>query len=154
MKNLLLIMLFALAATGCTLAQGPWQTVGALQNGEAVLTADKAELLQAYNQNLRLSSQIEGSFTEVNIVPRAQGTYALVFEGEEYKSTFGVKIAEDGSSLQVNNKISCTTIDCAAETSGCEPRYNDEGQGYCSPCSNEGECFKTVSNKSLLNSND
>ena len=144
------MLLFGLAASGCTQAQDGWQAIGELKDGKAVLTADKSELLRAYNQNLQRFSGINGDFTDVKIVAGAQGDYALVFTGKEYKSTFRVEKADDGTVLRANYTISCTTSDCAQETSGCEPRFNGGDRGNCSPCSNDGKCAKTVSSSSLL----
>lgn len=149
MKHLILIVFLGLTAFSCTHAQMGWLAIGEIQDGKAVLTADKTELLRAYNQNLQRFSGINGEFTEVSIETAAQGGYTLVFLGKAYKSTFRVEKA-DGTVLRVNYTISCTTSDCSQETGGCEPRFNGGDRGNCSPCSNDGECTKTVSSSSLL----
>lgn len=148
MKHLLFLVLFATAS--CIQAQDGWLAIGEFRDGKAVLTADKSELLQVYNQNLQQVSGINGDFKDVKIEAGAQEAYTLVFTGEAYKSTFRVEKADDGIALRVNGTISCSTTDCSQETSGCEPRFDGGDRGYCSPCSNGGECTKTVTNGSLL----
>jgi hypothetical protein len=150
MKHLLLIVLLGFAAASCTQAQNEWQAIGELKGGKAVLTVDKSKLLRSYNQNILQFSGINGNFTDVKILAGTQGAYALVFTGEKYKSTFRVEEADDGTVLRVNHTISCTTSDCSQETSGCEPRWNGNDRGHCSPCSNDGKCTKTVTSGSLL----
>jgi hypothetical protein len=115
MKHLFFMVLLGLTVFSCSHAQEGWQPIGELQDGKEVLTADKAELLRAYNQNLQRFSVVNGEFTEVRIETGAQGAYALVFSSKACKSTLLVEQADDGTVMRANGTISCNTADCTHE---------------------------------------
>lgn len=123
--------------------------VGVIENGKAVLTANKTNLLTNYNKNLLTRSNIDAKFSDVAIVEYEKGKFVLVFSGPNHKSAFAVTI--NANKAMAETTTSCTTSDCSQETYGCLVKYESGSEiGYCSPCANGGKCTKTTSNSSLL----
>lgn len=148
--KLLYFFLFSLILVACQntpiKAQNQHQTlVGALQNGNAVLTIDKPKMLATYNANLLRLSEIDGKFTDLTIKTTSDKQYFLVFKGATYSSSF--RVTEVSSKLYADDGISCTTSECASEDFGCTPSNSGVS---CYPCGNKGKCTKTVSSVSLL----
>jgi hypothetical protein len=147
-KNLLFSLMALMMSISVACAQKNTTIVGKVEGDNAVLTADKALLLKAYNKNLQILSKIDGNFTDVAIV-KVVNDYLLVFSGEKYKSV--LIIEQNGQTLLARGQVSCTTSDCPQETTGCIPKFESGSElGTCTPCSNNGKCTKTVSSASLL----
>jgi hypothetical protein len=148
MKHCVLISTLFLAAANFVAAQNIWKPVGSIQSGHPVLTVEKTALLDAYNTNLSRQAKIEGNFSDVSLQSLGNGTYALVFTGTEYRSSFYVRLR--GQGLEALSNTSCTTSDCSNEPRGCLVMYDPDDIGYCSPCDNGGKCTKTSSSISML----
>ena len=149
MKHLFLVVICSIAVLGHTWAQESWQTVGRIENGQPVLTINKEQAISRYTRNLKDRSNIEARFTDVKIVAYNSESYALVFTGARYSSSFGMRKMGQNN-LVANLTTSCTTSECITETMGCVPNYNGGDVAGCRPCSNGGTCTKTVSSTSLF----
>lgn len=134
--------------TMVTKSTGNWIEVGAIINGVATVTGDKASLIRNWNNTLLQKSGINGNFTDVSII-EDNGNYQLVFEGSTYKSSFYVKVLSS-TTLMAAGDTSCTTSECSEENLGCVVKYDQGPPGYCSPCGNGGSCTKTTSNVTML----
>lgn len=142
-----LFLTFCFCATA--FSQQKQTQVGVIENGKAVLTADKTTLMTNYNKNLLTRSKIDAKFSDVAIVEYERGKFVLVFSGPNHKSAFAITISTNKALAETTT--SCTTSDCSQETYGCLVKYESGSEiGYCSPCANLGKCTKTTSNSSLL----
>lgn len=130
-------------------AQKVTTLVGKIENGSAILTLNKALTIKTYRAKLLKYSNIDGEFTNVEIIQLEKQAYLLVFSGPIYKSSFYVE--QTGSELRAISTISCTTSECSQEKYGCVVKYDGGDIGYCSPCANQGKCTKTSTGESMLN---
>ncbi|MCX8019352.1 MAG: hypothetical protein N2747_02525, partial [Chitinophagaceae bacterium] len=118
--------------------------IGEVRDGKPVLTTPNETLLKEYNAFLLKNAGIDGQFTKVELKSYDGTYYFLVYTGSKYKSHLLIKI--DGNRVSTAG-VSCTTSDWASETHGCVPKPGtgpDAGSIYCTPCSNNGKCIKTV----------
>lgn len=125
-----------------------WVEIGALVDGEPVITGDKDALLESWNTNLLKLSGINGDFNDVYI-DDTEGDYLLVFKGNQIQSSFYVEL-RNSSAFFAAGDTSCTTSDCSQENRGCVVKYDQGQPGYCSPCNNGGKCTKTTSNIAMI----
>ncbi|MEM6684958.1 MAG: hypothetical protein AAF617_04100 [Bacteroidota bacterium] len=141
-----------------------WVEIGYIKNGEPVITFDTKKALTALSSNMEKYGDINETYTSV-YVANIDGHYNLFFEGETYRTAFYVKAIQTNSKLATSTsaatattlvatrKITCTTSDCAHESTGCAVKYDRENNDlpYCSPCNNGGKCTKTdVSNAAAV----
>jgi hypothetical protein len=152
MKKVFLIFLLSFLSNNVTTAQSKWEVIGTIENGVAVLTINKAEVLNAFNANLLAISKINGKFTDVTLSSTDDGNYLLLFKGSVYKSSLFVK--KQSTRLEALTTTSCTTSACSTEPRGCVVMYDSDQIGYCSPCGNGGVCTKTSSSTSLIKTFD
>lgn len=153
MKKFSFLFLCSIALSFGVFAQKRTTEVGILENGRAILTVDKENLLRVYNANLLKFSQIDAKLTDVNLVPTDRGNYLLVFTSDRYKSSVFVK--NENGRMMAENSTSCTTSDpgCKRQSDGCIPEYAEptDVYAYCTDCANNGTCTKTITSGSLLN---
>lgn len=117
--------------------------VGKLENGQPVLTADKAKLISSLNTSLTKITGAATNFNSVSIT-KVQNYYYLIFKGGTTKSAFSIEV--EGEKLYANPiSITCTTSDCASEELGCLPSGT-----RCTECANKGKCTKTISDGALI----
>ena len=121
--------------------------VAELIDGKPVMIVDKEVLLKNWNANLEKYSGIIGEFTNIEII-EADGNYYLSASGKIYKSSTILELAKAGSNLLVATGITCTTRDCAT-IAGCLPNSRKTA---CSDCGYNGDCTKTVSSLSVVDS--
>ncbi|MDB9755693.1 hypothetical protein OAB20_05350 [Winogradskyella sp.] len=131
-----------------------WVEVGKIEDGVAILTADKNNLIESLNQNLYVTT---GKSTRVNDVSieRIDDFFYLLFRSKKQRVTFYVQKSKDSNILRAAATTVCTTSECTQEPLGCIPKYDitpagQDGIGTCTPCANGGKCTKTVSGKSLI----
>jgi hypothetical protein len=151
MKKILLFLGFSVI-TLSSFSQKRTTEVGKLENGQPVLTIDKATVLRVYNANLLKFSKIDAKFNDVNLKPIDGGNYVLVFTSSTYKSSLFVR--NESGRMMAENSTSCTTSDnaCKREPNGCIPKFANPGDlyAYCTDCASGGTCTKTTSSSSLL----
>jgi len=152
MKKLTILLCLFVSISLTTFAQKSKTQVGVFENGRALLTIDKSNVLKVYNENLLKYSQIDAKFNDVSLLAIEGGNYALVFTSENCKSSFFV--SNENGRLMAGNTTSCTTTDraCSKESLGCVPMYANPTDlyGYCSDCASGGTCTKTTSSSSLI----
>jgi hypothetical protein len=152
MKKVFLIFLLSFLSNNVTTAQSKWEVIGTIENGVAVLTINKAEVLNAFNANLLSISNINGKFNDVTLSSTDDGNYLLVFIGTVYRASLFVK--KQSTRLIALTTTSCATSACFTEAHGCVVMYDSDEIGYCSPCSNGEACTKTSSSTSLIKTFD
>jgi hypothetical protein len=149
MKTVFVTLLTTFFLTSSVKAQKVTTLVGKIENGSAVLTLNKVQAIKTYRAKLIKYSNIDGEFTNVELLKLEKQNYLLVFSGPTYKSSFFVE--QIGSELRAISTISCTTSECSTEKYGCVVKYDGGDIGYCSPCANQGKCTKTSTGESMLN---
>tara|TARA_R100001369_G_scaffold2745_5_gene8928 strand:+ start:49856 stop:50368 length:513 start_codon:yes stop_codon:yes gene_type:complete len=131
-----------------------WVEVGKIEDGVAVLTADKNNLINSLNQNLFVTTGKSTRMTDVSL-ERIEDFFYLLFTSDKQRVTFYVQKSKDSNILRAAATTVCTTSECTQEPLGCIPKYDitpagQEGIGTCTPCANGGKCTKTVSGRSLI----
>ncbi len=121
------------------------QVVGEVIDGVPTFTVDIDELIATYNANLLEVSGIDGEFNAAELKIYDEGGYLLIFSGPDYKSVF--LASNEDNQVMVAGGTSCTTSDCASESTGCVPKSFLKG---CTPCNNIGKCTRTTSNMSMI----
>lgn len=82
--------------------------VGNLVNGQPVFSVNKQTLISIFNTNMLALSEINGNFTDANIIKDENESYFLVFRGPIYRSTFLVLVNNENQ-LIAKAGITCTT---------------------------------------------
>lgn len=145
MKNFIIVIFLLISAF--SLAQS--QVVGQIVDNEPVFTVDETELINTYNTNMQLLTNLDVNFSNVQI-SQIDNEYFLVFSNNDFsvKSSLAITLSGPSNNLfYVESTTSCTTSDCSESNTGCVPKAIMKG---CTPCPNEGECTKTVSSGSLI----
>ena len=125
------------------------QIIGKVIDNKAKITVNQTELIAGYTDNLNNNSQLNASFSSVELVGAGE-QYFLVFRGNNLRSTLLVTTQQmkDGSvMLMAQGGTSCTTTDCSHESTGCVPNWLSKS---CDPCNNKGKCTRTTSNRSMI----
>ena len=141
------------AKSKLTVTDANWVEIGHIKDGTPVLTIDTKKAVNALSQNMKTYAGIEENYTNVYVVSIDDGAYNLLFEGKTYRTSFYVEAIKSNAKatasashvLVANRKITCTTSDCAHESTGCAVKYDHDNNDlpYCSPCNNGGKCTKT-----------
>ena len=137
-----------------------WVEIGYIKDGMPVITFDTKKALKTLSANMKKYGGVNETYTSVYVVSSDDG-YNLLFQGDTYSTSFFVttvktpaKLATSGVSsvLVAARRITCTTSDCAHESTGCAVKYDHDNHDlpYCSPCNNGGKCTKTdISNSDV-----
>lgn len=131
-----------------------WVDIGRIEDGNAILTADKNNLIKSLNQNLFIVSGSSNRVSKVSI-EKINDSFYLLFTGGKMRVAFYVEKIKGSNILRAAGSTSCSTTECSQEPLGCIPEYpltpaGEEGIGICTPCENGGKCTKTVSARSLI----
>ena len=129
-----------------TLARSPQEiVVGEFDAlGNFIITAKESILLENWNTNLSILSQINAELTSIRVFK--DGTeYYLMASGAEYSST--IPLIRDGIN-GFGGGVACTSKVCSGSSTGCVPKSDGLSCTACSAPSND--CTKTVTSLSLL----
>ena len=113
--------------------------------GDFIYKVEQSLLLENWNRNLKLASNIEANLTSLEIFDEG-GLFYIQARGTEYSSTILLNINSTG---QVSGEgIACTSKVCSNSPTGCVPKSDKKSCTLCSYPSDD--CTKTVSSFALF----
>ncbi|MBS1631287.1 MAG: hypothetical protein KF825_10005 [Ferruginibacter sp.] len=132
-----------------SIAQDYDYKVGKVENGKAILTINTKNAFSSLSKNLLSASNIKETYTKVELIKLNDNFFALVFQGEKYRTSFSVK--EVNGELVAKVKVSCTTTGtkCSQDGHACTVSQN-VGECACTPCPAGETCTKTCSSDNLI----
>lgn len=113
--------------------------------GDFIYKVEQSLLLENWNRNLKLASEIEANFTSLEVFEE-DGMFYIQARGTEYSSTILLNLNSSGE--VTGEGIACTSKICSDSSTKCVPKPDKKS---CTKCTNvANDCTKTVSSFALF----